>query len=153
MAVPPVASPLSRRPSDAKLDARRRIGEEHKELERLLVDLIQTQELERLRTMLAELATLLRSHFETEEGPRGIHEVVGEQAGHALPTVQRLFEEHRQILVRIEQLRIRVADCLDGPVRRAVADVRELAATLKRHEEEEEQLFADAFYTDLGGHT
>jgi hemerythrin len=153
MAVPPVAAPPAPRPSDSKLDARRRIGEEHQALERLVGELLQTHELERLRTMLAELATLLRAHFETEEGPRGIHEVVGEQASHALPAVQRLFEEHRQILVQIEQLRVQVGDCLDGPVRRAIADVRALGELLERHEAEEEQLFADAFYTDLGGHT
>jgi hemerythrin len=147
-----VSSPPSPRGSSSRSDARRQIDDEHRELNRLLQEITQTQDLVRVKAMLAELATLLRAHFETEEGPRGIHEVVGEQASHTLPAVQRLFEEHRTILTRVEQLRIEVADCLDGPVRRTLGGVTGLVDLLHRHEADEEELFAGSFYTDLGGH-
>jgi len=147
-----VSSPPSPRGSDSRSDARAKIDDEHRELNRLLQEITQTQDLVRIKAMLADLATLLRAHFETEEGPKGIHEVVGEQASHTLPAVQRLFEEHRQILTRIEQLRIEVADCLDGPVRRTIGGVTSLVEMLHQHEADEEELFANSFYTDLGGH-
>jgi hypothetical protein len=38
-------------------------------------------------------------------------------------------------------------------VRRVLDGVAELVGTLKRHESDEEELFTEAFYTDLGGNT
>ncbi len=136
----------------AASDTRRKIDDEHAHLNEMLEVLTHTTDLERVKALLGELSTFLRQHFETEEGPQGMHEIVGEQASHRLPNLQRLIEEHRRLLVQAEQLRIEVCDCLDGPVRRVLAGVSSLAATLRRHEAEEEELFGEAFYSDIGGH-
>jgi hypothetical protein len=143
--------PVPAEPVRSESEAKRRIDDEHRQLMRLVAELEATRELGRVRLQLAELVTLLRHHFETEEGPEGLHEVVGEQATHRLATLQRLIAEHAEILVQAEQLRIAVGDCLDGPVRRALGGVGELAERLRRHEADEEELFAEAFWSDIGG--
>ena len=143
--------PVPAEPVRAESEARRRIDDEHRQLGELLAALESTRDLGRVRVQLAELGALLRHHFETEEGPEGLHDVVGEQATHRLTTLQRLIAEHGEILIQVEQLRIAVGDCLDGPVRRALAGVGELAGRLRRHEADEEELFAEAFWSDIGG--
>jgi hypothetical protein len=145
--------PVPAEPVEPRSAAKNQIEAEHRQLDRLLVSLAVSQDLVRARALLSELATLLRHHFETEEGPQGLHEVVGEQSGHQLATVQRLFDEHADLLVRVEQLRIEVADCLDGPIRRTLGGIAALVEQLRRHEADEDALFAEAFYGDIGGHS
>ncbi|GMU66728.1 MAG: hypothetical protein AMXMBFR36_30020 [Acidobacteriota bacterium] len=41
-------------------------------------------------------------------------------------------------------------DLLDGPVAAVMSEVAEVAATLRRHESDEEALFSEVFYLDLG---
>jgi len=144
-------APVPAEPVATSSAAKRRIDDEHRQLDELLRALVATRDLGRVRTMLAELATSLRQHFETEEGPQGLHEVVGELASHRLSVLQRLIDEHAEILAGVEQLRIAVGDCLDGPVRRSLAGVAALAEQLRRHEADEEELFGEAFYADIGG--
>lgn len=133
--------------------ARRRIDEEHRRLGELLGALERTTDLTELAPRLAELRELLVAHFASEEGPQGMHDIVAEGAAHRLPNVQHLFEEHRAILVGLERLRDETVACFEGPVRRVLAGVAELAGTLRRHEADEEELFSEAFYSDLGGNT
>jgi hypothetical protein len=143
--------PVPAEPVPFETESKQRIQDEHRWLAELVGALESTRDLARVRVQLAELASMLRSHFELEEGEGGLHDVVGEQAGHRLAALQRLMAEHAEILVQVEQLRIAVGDCLDGPVRRVLSSVGELVARLRRHEADEEELFADAFWSDLGG--
>jgi hemerythrin len=142
-----------RQPSAGSRVARQRIDEEHRRLGELLRALDGASDLTQLAPRLAELRALLVGHFASEEGPQGMHDIVAEGAAHRLPNVQRLFEEHAAILVRLDQLSSEAHACFEGPVRRVLAGVAELAATLRRHEAHEEELFSEAFYSDLGGHT
>lgn len=130
---------------------RQRIEEEHRRLRELLAELTGTADVARVEALLGGLRSLLVQHFATEEAPAGLHEVVSQNAAHRLPNLQRLFDEHREILSRIDRLRLEAADCVAGPVRRVRDECAGLAATLRRHEEQEEVLFGEAFYTDLGG--
>ena len=68
-----------------------------------------------------------------------------------MPNLQHLFDEHREILARLGELRAATAAALAGPVREIATGIHGLAETLRRHEAEEERLFGEAFYTDLGG--
>jgi len=132
-------------------DTRQQIDDEHRHLNSLLVELTETSDLERVEPLLGALCDLLSKHFATEEAPDGLHEIVSARAAHRLPNLQQLFEEHREILARVERLRAAARECFDGPVRRVLHDVRALADTLREHEAEEEELFGEAFYIDLGG--
>lgn len=134
-------------------EALRRIDEEHRRMGELLAVLVQTTDLARVEPLLGDLRALLVAHFAGEEGPDGMHEIVGEGAAHRLPNVQRLIAEHAAILARLDTLCAEVAACARGPLGRALAGVGELVATLRRHEAEEEEIFSEAFYVDLGGHT
>ena len=112
----PVPTPAPRRASARGLATKRRIDEEHRKLTALLGQLALGRDLEKTDHRLGELRALLVAHFETEEGPRGLHELVSEGASHRLPNVQHLFEEHRAILTRVDRLRATLRDLLDGPV-------------------------------------
>jgi hypothetical protein len=82
-----------------------------------------------------------------------MHEIVAEGATHRLPNVQRLIGEHAAILARLDDLTAEISACAKGPLARALAGVCELVAILRRHEAEEEEIFAEAFYVDIGGNT
>jgi hypothetical protein len=146
----PVPTPTPRRASARGLATKRRIDEEHRKLTALLGQLALGRDLEKTDHRLGELRALLVSHFETEEGPRGLHELVAEGASHRLPNVQHLFEEHRAILTRVDRLRATLRDLLDGPVAAVMSEVAQVGSTLRRHEADEEALFSEVFYLDLG---
>jgi Hemerythrin HHE cation binding domain len=147
----PVSSASGADTTDGGRAARRRIDQEHRQLDALLADLAGSTDLARIGRRLDDLRALLVTHFETEEGPDGMHEIVREGAAHRLPNVQRLFEEHREMLAQLDRLRSEVASCLAGPVAVVLGGVSALAESLARHEADEEQLFAEAFYSDIGG--
>jgi hemerythrin len=131
--------------------ARRRIDDEHRQLGELLLSLVHTHDLHRVAKLLADLDALLVHHFDGEEGGQGLHSIVSEGASHRLPNLQHLFDEHREILAKLAELRSATAAALAGPVEEIAAGIHALAETLRRHEAEEERLFGEAFYTDLGG--
>lgn len=131
--------------------ARHRIDDEHRRLGELLRSLSQQREPSRLAAGLAELRELLAAHFAGEEGEEGIHAVVAEGASHRLPNLQKLFEEHRELLARAEALEVEAAALAAGPAARLHEGVLALAESLRRHEAVEEELFSEAFYRDIGG--
>ncbi len=131
--------------------ARNRIDDEHRQLGELLRSLTHTRELGRLNAQLGELRALLVAHFAGEEGEEGLHAVVAEGASHRLPNLQHLFEDHREILTRVDALAGEAAALEAGPAARLHEGVLALAEALRRHEAEEESLFAEAFYRDIGG--
>ncbi len=130
--------------------ARRRIDDEHRRLNELLRSLTHSHDPVRLQTLLAQLRELLVEHFEHEEAPEGLHELVTEGASHRMPNLQLLFEEHRQILAKVDELGAGVGDIVDGAWREVREGVSALAETLRRHEQDEESLFSEAFYSELG---
>ena len=131
--------------------ARSRIDDEHRQLGELLLSLVHTHDLHRVEKLLGDLHILMVHHFEGEEGAQGLHSVVGEGASHRLPNLQHLFDEHREFLAHLETLQAATAAALAGPVKEIAEGIHALADSLRRHEAEEEQLFSEAFYTDLGG--
>jgi hypothetical protein len=144
-------APAAKAPTPRRQAARSRIDDEHRQLGELLLSLVHTHDLQRVEKLLAELHTLLVHHFEGEEGAQGLHSVVGEGASHRLPNLQHLFDEHREFLARLDELRAATARALAGPVKEIAEGIHQLAESLRRHESEEERLFSEAFYTDLGG--
>lgn len=144
-------APAASKPASPRHAARRRIDEEHRQLGELLRALVHTHDPHRLDQLLGDLHALLVQHFEGEEGGQGLHAIVSEGAAHRIPNLQQLFEEHREILARLARLRAATAAALDGPLREVSEGIAHLAETLRRHEAEEERLFGEAFYTDLGG--
>ena len=67
-----------------------------------------------------------------------------------VPNLQQLFKEHREILEQVDALGAEVGAIVDGPWRKVRDGVSQLAETLRRHERDEEDLFSEAFYSDLG---
>ena len=133
--------------------ARDRIDDEHRQLETLLGAINQTRqtgEIARLAEELDVLRDLLVRHFDGEEGAEGLHQIVEEGASHRMGALQQLFDEHRQLLAMVDELRAEVAATMAGPVRRVHEQLSALTDALDRHEKREEELFGEAFYTDLG---
>jgi hypothetical protein len=148
----PPASPAAAGapPRTTAARARTRIEDEHRELHDLLVSLAHTHDLAHLERKLAAFAAFLERHFATEEGEEGLHAIVGEGAGHRLPNLQRLFVEHRDFLARAERLHALASGLLEGPLGELRTGIAALAEDLRRHEADEDRLFAEAFYLDIG---
>jgi hypothetical protein len=148
---PAAKAPTAKSPAPRRQTARSRIDDEHRQLGELLTSLVHTHDLHRVDKLLGDLHALLVHHFEGEEGAQGLHSVVGEGASHRLPNLQHLFDEHREFLARLEHLQTATAAALAGPVKEIAEGIHQLAESLRHHEAEEERLFGEAFYTDLGG--
>jgi hypothetical protein len=98
---------------------------------------------------LAQLQELLRDHFATEEAQDGLHAATDRAAPHLLPAVHELFEEHRVFLEDVERL-LGEARSLSAANTELLQGVRDLAQRLHAHEVQENQIFLEAVYTDLG---
>ncbi len=126
------------------------IDREHAELRDTLGRLECTTDLKALIPMLNELRARLEVHFAHEEGPAGLHQVVGDSAPHLLTYMQRLFDDHQRLLTAIDALIDRARQCLDGPLAGVLHEVSSLSEELRLHEARETALLGDAMYTDLG---
>ena len=126
------------------------IEQEHRALKETLGRLECTTDLKLLIPMLSELRARLELHFAHEEGPAGLHQVVGDSAPHLLTYMQRLFDDHQRLLSTIDGVTERARQCLDGPMAAVLGDVASLSAELRLHEARETALLGDAMYTDLG---
>lgn len=146
-----MADPTISAASGPEGDSRQRIDDEHRHLNALLVELESAREPERIERLLVSLRSLLIAHFATEEAPDGLHEIVSQNAAHRLPNVQQLFAEHREIVHRLDALRTQAAALREGAFRRLTDEVAALAAVLRAHEAVEDEIFGEAFYTDIGG--
>lgn len=130
--------------------AHRRITEEHEALRESLEILRRLTDLPLLIARLRDLRPLLVEHFRSEEAEDGLHTVVSDNAPHLLPSVQRVFEEHRQFLADIDRLSDEAQECWKGPVREVLDGVRTLCDKLHEHEALETELLTESVYTDLG---
>ena len=126
------------------------IEREHKALKETLDRLECTSDLKILIPMLNELRARLELHFAHEEGPAGLHQVVGDSAPHLLTYMQRLFDDHQRLLTAIDGVTERARQCVDGPLAAVLRDVTTLSEALRLHEARETALLGDAMYTDLG---
>ena len=131
-------------------DARRRITDEHEVLRSSLERLRDLTDLPSVITSLQSLRPRLVEHFQSEEAEDGLHHVVSENAAHLLPSVQRVFEEHRQFLADIDRLTSDAVECWEGPVARILQGIRNLCDHLHEHEILETELLTESVYTDLG---
>lgn len=134
----------------SQAQARRRIAEEHEALRTRLEELRELRDLERVVAVLEGLRPRLVDHFESEEAADGLHHVVEENAPHLLPSVQRVFEEHREFLATVDRLTAEAREAWNGPVKKLLAEIRSLCDGLHEHEATETELLTDSVYTDLG---
>lgn len=126
------------------------IEREHRLLGRALARIGVATELGSLAAWLHELRRLLVTHFEREEALDGFGGVIEEHGPHLLPRLQRVMDEHAEILAEVDRLQADIRRCLDGPVAEILGSAKALTTTLKRHEQEENALLEDAMYTDIG---
>ncbi|MCB1035075.1 MAG: hypothetical protein KDD47_14705 [Acidobacteria bacterium] len=130
---------------------RNRIADEHAQLSALLDEVVLIDAPVRLVPKLEKLHTLLREHFHHEEGKEGLQAALGRSASHLLPTLQHLYDDHQVFLRDLEGLIGRARKLAEGQVRTLMSGVAKLAERLEAHEAEENELFTDAVYTELGG--
>jgi hypothetical protein len=127
------------------------IHEEHRHLRELLERIAATRELEPLLTLLGELSSALEVHFEHEESPGGLHDVIDASAPHLLGRVDELFDEHRRCLEELARLRSEARTILDGPVAEVIRGVDALCRMLHEHEAAETEILSESLYDELGG--
>lgn len=131
-------------------DARQRIAEEHRHLSELLDQIEDISAPAGLAAALERLRGLLVAHFEGEEADDGLHDAIGCSTPHLLPAVQHLFDEHREFLSDLDALTARARELAAGPVEELRTRVAGLASRLRAHEAEENELFGESVYTDVG---
>ena len=131
-------------------DAGQAIEREHKALAEILGQLASTTDLKILIPILDGLRARLETHFAMEEGPAGLHGVIGDSAPHLLTYMQRLFDDHKKLLTSIDGLTERARQCNDGPLSAVLREAASFSEELRRHEARETALLGDAMYTDLG---
>jgi len=130
--------------------AKQRIEEEHAALRTALERLEATTDLRALVPQLQELGSMLESHFATEEADDGLHEAIGDESPALLPAVQRLFDEHREMLAQVASLTEKAWVLSQGPLAEVLTGIEDLTGKLRAHEARETELFGDAVYTDVG---
>jgi len=126
------------------------ISGQHEHLHELVGGIATNRDLSRLVADLQELKDHLEEHFALEEGESGFHEIVLGKAPRYITRVQRLFEEHRNFLKRIDEIEQQARACLEGPVAQIFCQVTALTTALKTHEERETEMLGDAMYTETG---
>lgn len=104
----------------------------------------------RLVSLLEELRTSLVEHFEREEAPEGLHDIIANMSPNTVATLQNVLGEHRDFLVRLDRLLAQTRACIEGPVAEVLRDTATLSKRLHDHEARETTLFTDAVFTDLG---
>jgi len=126
------------------------ISEQHEELKVLVTALPAIRDLPLLVTRLRELRDGLEAHFELEEGPNGFHDIVLEEAPRHHANVQRLFEEHREFLRRLDAIAFKARDCIENHAMEIYREVDAFARALEGHEARENEILGDAIYSDTG---
>ena len=126
------------------------IEQDHHSIKEILERLEATTDPCRLVPLLDELRASLVDHFAREEAPDGMHEIVANMSPNIVASLQNVLGEHEDILDRLDRLRRRAVECLEGPVAAVRAGAAELSENLRAHEARETKLFTDAVFTDLG---
>jgi hypothetical protein len=137
-------------PDSVARGSKDQIAHEHSALKESLGRMEKTCDLKVLVPMLQEFRTRLEVHFTREEAPSGFHEIIGETAPHLLAYLQRLFDEHRDLLVEVDRVSEKARVCLEGPLAEVMREVAALSQRIQVHEARETSLLGDAMYTDLG---
>lgn len=138
-------------PSPSTTDSRQTIARQHDELRELVRALPTTRDLVHLAARLGELRARLEDHYAVEEGPDGLYEIVVTRAPRHHTRVQRLFDEHRDLLRRVDAIVTKTRAILDGPAADVHRDVAELVRVLDAHEVRETAMLGDAMYCDNTG--
>ena len=126
------------------------IEKDHHSIKEILERIDATADPNRLLSLLRELRTSLVQHFEREEAPEGMHEIVSNMSPSSAASLQNVLGEHREFLAELDALRQRAREVLDGPVAKLCAGAAALSQSLRTHEARESRLFTDAIFTDLG---
>jgi iron-sulfur cluster repair protein YtfE (RIC family) len=137
-------------PSTSMSASQQTIARQHEELHGLVRGLPKTHDLAALVERLGELRSQLEAHYAVEEGEQGFYEIVVKRAPRHHTKVQRLFDEHRDLLRRVDVIATRTRALLDGPAAEIHRDVVELVKLLEDHEHRENELLGDAMYRDTG---
>ena len=120
---------------------RRIIMEDHRQLGDLLTQLQQAPHPSDTSRLLGDLRGLLSRHFDREEAPEGLFEMIKTRAPHHRETVQELVREHATFLVDLDELTTpegeRANDAIPDRIIRFVTRLRE-------HESRESKLLVDS---------
>ncbi len=121
---------------------------DHRTVQKLLVDLREADEVGALRRCLSDLKAFAERHFAIEEAPEGLYEAIALAAPHFQRRIEAVRAQHGELLAEIEAFLDALAgDALpEGARERADALVRAISA----HESEENNLHAEALYTEIG---
>ncbi len=109
--------------------------------------------LEALRGELDELATALMAHFE-EEMASDLYGSLAHRAPQCSARLEELMDEHDEILQRLDAVREEAGQLSDDAelyqLRELNAHAQMLAAIIRRHEAEENEMVMRAYWQEIG---
>lgn len=143
----PPASTKSSAPAATSLE---QIVEEHKALADSVDRLEKSTDPHQVLPRLEKLRGQLVHHFEGEEAPGGLRADVRRSAPYLLPSVEKVFSEHREFLDEIDALHDKAEALLRGPLAEILDGVTVLTRKLRDHEMRESELLSDVYYNDYG---
>lgn len=140
----------SERVPSSPADTREQILSEHQQIRELVGRIEDTTDLAEIVSGLQQLQPLFESHFAREEALDGLHSDIRARAPQHRQAIDRLEQDHRELLADVAELQAQAQACLQGPIREIEALRSRFLLKLREHEARESGLFVDAIWTDLG---
>ncbi len=97
-----------------------------------------------------KLRPVMTAHFETEERPNGFLDNVGAAAPRLQRRVERVREEHQELLRDLDHIQHQVA-IIEAAQADLAARKKNFLQSLLLHERSEADLQFEAYYVELGG--
>lgn len=126
------------------------IVDEHKALAESVGRLEKSTDPHQILPRLEKLRGQLTHHFDGEEAPGGLRADVRRGAPYLLPSLEKVFAEHKEFLDEIDALHAKAEALLSGPLAEILDGVTALTRKLRDHEMRESELLSDIYYTDYG---
>ncbi len=120
--------------------ASRDLEEDHHRIHGLVAEIRASRDRDRAVALLTTLGNDLAAHFDAEERPGGLYEVLGIHAPEFSRTLRHLLDDHFRLKATIVDLRDRVRAPSDPAFDMLATDVARLAAALGDHERREEEV-------------
>jgi hemerythrin len=121
-----------------------KLKDEHKQLASALLQLEAVQETSELAGILDDLHPLLHQHFAHEEYPGGLYDSLGATTPEFRDRVRELVDDHYRILSVVRSTAERARYGAGEDRRTLLKEGQEIVGWLRRHEEKEHQLAAEA---------
>lgn len=128
-----------------------RIMEDHLRIRALLDGLNVIGDPYVLIPLLRELKETLEEHFAVEEGDEGFFPLVEQHAPNRVAQVERLLQQHQELLASIDALIRKCRSALSGPLAEIRAEMNTLYHRIQNHDAAESEVLTEILIKSIPG--